>query len=116
MPWPRRITGSTLKNGSDGTCGAAPSSNSAPAPDHFCANWVQPRTNARQTRPRLPDIGPGGNPGVSGTRTHLAFAPKLVFGPRLVCSQDPFGTLRNVAEISQITGYRVPAASIEERA
>jgi DNA recombination-mediator protein A len=30
--------------------------------------------------------------------------------------QDPFRTLRNVAEISQITGYRVPAASIEERA
>ena len=36
--------------------------------------------------------------------------------PRLVRIQDPFGTLRNVAEISQITGYRVPAASIEERA
>jgi Domain of unknown function (DUF3883) len=36
--------------------------------------------------------------------------------PRLVRIQDPFRTLRNVAEISQITGYRVPAASIEERA
>ena len=35
---------------------------------------------------------------------------------RLVRIQDPFRTLRNVAEISQITGYRVPAASIEERA
>jgi superfamily II DNA or RNA helicase len=36
--------------------------------------------------------------------------------PRLVRVQDPFHTLRNVAEISQITGYRVPNASIEERA
>jgi hypothetical protein len=36
--------------------------------------------------------------------------------PRLVRIQDPFRTLRNVAEINQITGYRVPAASIEERA
>jgi superfamily II DNA or RNA helicase len=36
--------------------------------------------------------------------------------PRLVRVQDPFGTLRSVAEISQITGYRVPGASIEERA
>ena len=36
--------------------------------------------------------------------------------PRLVRIQDPFGTLRNVADISQITGYRVPGASIEERA
>lgn len=36
--------------------------------------------------------------------------------PRLVRIQDPFGTLRNVAEISQITGYHVPGASIEERA
>jgi hypothetical protein len=36
--------------------------------------------------------------------------------PRLVRVQNPFGTLRNVAEISQITGYRVPEASIEERA
>jgi superfamily II DNA or RNA helicase len=35
---------------------------------------------------------------------------------RLVRIQDPFRTLRNVAKISQITGYRVPAASIEERA
>jgi hypothetical protein len=35
---------------------------------------------------------------------------------RLVRVQDPFRTLRNVAKISQITGYRVPAASIEERA
>jgi superfamily II DNA or RNA helicase len=36
--------------------------------------------------------------------------------PRLIRIQDPFGTLRNVAEISQITGYRVPGASIEEQA
>ena len=36
--------------------------------------------------------------------------------PRLVRVRDPFGTLPNVAEISQITGYRVPAASIEEHA
>jgi superfamily II DNA or RNA helicase len=36
--------------------------------------------------------------------------------PRLVRVQNPFGTLRNVTEISQITGYRVPGASIEERA
>jgi hypothetical protein len=35
---------------------------------------------------------------------------------RLVRIQDPFRTLRNVAEINEITGYRVPAASIEERA
>jgi SNF2 family DNA or RNA helicase len=36
--------------------------------------------------------------------------------PRLVRIQDPFGTLSNVTEINQITGYRVPGASIEERA
>jgi superfamily II DNA or RNA helicase len=36
--------------------------------------------------------------------------------PRLVRVQDPYRTLRNVAAITQITGYRVPAASIEERA
>jgi hypothetical protein len=35
---------------------------------------------------------------------------------RLVRIQDPFRTLRNVAEISQITGYRVPSPSIEEAA
>ena len=35
---------------------------------------------------------------------------------RLVRIQNPYRTLRNVSEISQITGYRVPAASIEERA
>jgi SNF2 family DNA or RNA helicase len=35
--------------------------------------------------------------------------------PRLVRIQDPFHTLRNVSEINQITGYRVPAASIDER-
>jgi hypothetical protein len=36
--------------------------------------------------------------------------------PRLIRVQNPFGTLRNVTEISQITGYRVPGASIEEQA
>jgi len=36
--------------------------------------------------------------------------------PRLVRISDPFHTLHNVAEISQITGYRVSAASIEEHA
>lgn len=33
---------------------------------------------------------------------------------RLVTIQDPWARLRNVEEISQVTGYRVPAASIEE--
>ena len=32
---------------------------------------------------------------------------------QLVRIQDPFGTLRNVEEIAQVTGYRVPAASID---
>ena len=32
---------------------------------------------------------------------------------QLVRIQDPFGTLHGVEEIAQVTGYRVPAASIE---
>jgi superfamily II DNA or RNA helicase len=36
----------------------------------------------------------------------------LSASPRLVRIQDPYTTLANVAAISQITGYRVPAASI----
>jgi superfamily II DNA or RNA helicase len=35
---------------------------------------------------------------------------------RLLRVQDPFGTLSGVSEVSQVTGYRVPAASIEDRA
>ena len=33
---------------------------------------------------------------------------------RLVAIQDPFGRLRDVRRIEQVTGFRVPAASIEE--
>jgi superfamily II DNA or RNA helicase len=36
--------------------------------------------------------------------------------PRLVTIQDPWGRLRNVEEIRQLTGIRVPGASIEELA
>jgi len=32
---------------------------------------------------------------------------------RLVTIQDPWGRLRSVKEIAQVTGYRVPGASIE---
>ncbi len=35
-------------------------------------------------------------------------------GERLVTVQDPWGCLQGVAEIAQVTGYRVPGASIEE--
>jgi hypothetical protein len=38
----------------------------------------------------------------------------LTDSPRLVMVQDPFARLRNVREIIQVTGYRVPSASIEE--
>jgi superfamily II DNA or RNA helicase len=34
--------------------------------------------------------------------------------PRMVTVQDPFARLRNVREIVQVTGYRVPSSSIEE--
>ena len=34
--------------------------------------------------------------------------------PRLVAIQDPFGRLRDVRRIEQVTGFRVPGASIEE--
>ncbi|HZU18280.1 MAG TPA: DUF3883 domain-containing protein, partial [Candidatus Dormibacteraeota bacterium] len=36
--------------------------------------------------------------------------------PRLVTVQDPWGRLRGVREIAEVTGYRVPGASIEESA
>jgi superfamily II DNA or RNA helicase len=36
--------------------------------------------------------------------------------PRLVRIQDPAGRLRDVEEVSQVTGYRVPSRSIEELA
>ena len=35
---------------------------------------------------------------------------------RLVTVQDPFGRLRHVHEVTQVTGYRVPSASIEAAA
>src|SRR5437588_13087754 len=35
---------------------------------------------------------------------------------RLVTIQDPWGRLRDVQEVSQVTGYRVPGNSIEEAA
>jgi hypothetical protein len=34
-------------------------------------------------------------------------------GERLVMVQDPWGRLRGVEEIAQVTGYRVPGASVE---
>ena len=36
--------------------------------------------------------------------------------PRLVTVQDPAHTLTGVVEVSQVTGYRVPAAAIEAAA
>ncbi len=35
---------------------------------------------------------------------------------RLVTIQDPAGSLVGVEEIAQVTGYRVPAAAIEQAA
>ena len=34
--------------------------------------------------------------------------------PRLVTVQDPWGRLRGVREVAEVTGYQVPGASIEE--
>jgi superfamily II DNA or RNA helicase len=71
--------------------------------------------------------GPTGDVGLYRTEWYAAqrfregFWLYVVYGatgdhPRLVTIQDPFGRLTGVEEVAQVTGYRIPSASIEAAA